>query len=216
MQRALVIEAVGTGVLVIIIAMASVNAGVMAPLAIGLGLAALVYMGGPVSGAHYNPAVSLCLAMTRALPMERLGPYAAAQCVGAIVGASVACAMTGEAVVPAPGVDVAWWRALITEAVFTFMLCIVIIGAAVAPASKGRGYFGLAIGLTILAAALAGGPISGGVYNPGVALGLAALGLSRGIDASHVWLYLIGPVIGALAATLLSPAIVGEAGKDPQ
>ncbi len=213
MSRALTIEAVATGLLVLIIALAVTTAGPLAPLAIGLGLAALVYMGGPVSGGHYNPAVSLCLSLAGALPKDRLVPYIAAQCSGALIGAALALVITGKAVVPAPGTDVLWWQALLVEAVFTFMLCLVILGVAVAPAAKGRGYFGLAIGLTILTAALAGGYISGGAYNPAVATGLGVIGLAKGVSISHIWLYFVGPILGALAAALIAPAITSESAE---
>lgn len=216
MPRALTIEAVGTGLLVLIIALAVTTAGPLAPLAIGLGLAALVYMGGPVSGAHYNPAVSLCLSLTGALPKDSLVPYIAAQCSGALIGAALALAITNKAVVPAPGAETLWYSALLVEATFTFMLCLVILGVAVAPAAKGRGYFGLAIGLTILTAALAGGSISGGAFNPAVATGLGILGLAKGAAISHLWLYFVGPVLGAFAATLIAPAITRDLQEQPK
>ncbi len=194
-------EFVGTFFLVLIIGLTVVPGSPMAPLAIGLGLAALVFMGGPISGAHYNPAVTVALRVQGALPTRDLVPYLVAQVVGGTLAALAVMHILGTGFMPAPSADAGLVSVLLVEFFFTFMLVLVILNVAVSGAVQGNSYFGLAIGLTITAGAFAGGPISGGAFNPAVGLGPALAGLAAGAGfPAHLWIYLVAPIAGGLAA----------------
>ncbi|MFT5143420.1 MAG: aquaporin Z [Rhodothermales bacterium] len=183
-----------------------VHAGtLLAPIAIGGALMVMVYMGGHISGAHYNPAVSLAVFMRGKMDSSELVKYIGVQLLGAIVASFVAMHLTGgHLVVPAPagGNMVA---ALIAEFLFTFALALVVLNTATADTTAGNSYFGLAIGFTLMVGAFAAGDISGGAFNPAVGVGPAIVDLIVG-DGSHIagaWLYLVGPFAGGAAAAVV-------------
>lgn len=172
------------------------GAGAMAPIAIGSVLMVMVYAGGHVSGAHYNPAVTLAVWMRGRCPMEDVIPYMVAQVLGTGAAAAVVLFVKSNPVVRAADPDIP--RALLAEFLFTFALCFVILNVATSRKTSGNSYFGLAIGFTVLAGAYAVGGVSGGAFNPAVALGITMLGLSR---VGHIWVFLVGNFAGgALAA----------------
>jgi aquaporin Z len=116
---------------------------------------------------------------------------------GATVAFGIGRWVTGGKTVPiAPGAGVGVGAALGVEVLFTFMLALVVLNTATARATAGNSFYGLAIGFTIVAAATAGGPISGGAFNPAVAIGAAI------IDGgfSNLWIYLVGPLLGGALA----------------
>jgi aquaporin Z len=194
-------EAIGTFFLVLTVGLC-VNQGVdMAPLAIGLSLMVMVYAGGPISGGHYNPSVSLAAWIRGALPTRELVPYWIAQFVGAVVAAFLIYKFTGIALHVAPGPTATSLKALVGEMVFSFALSYVVLHTATSKATAGNSYFGLAIGLTVTAGAFAVGAISGGAFNPAVGIGPAIIEavLGRSVT-SMVWIYAVGPLVGAAAA----------------
>ena len=193
----LLTELVGTFLFFSVIALSG-NAGPLAPLAIGGALMAMVYMGGHVSGAHYNPAVSLAVFLRGKIDALDLGGYWAAQLVGAALAFGFGYLVSGHAPGIHPGHGVNALSALSVEAVFTAALALVVLNVAVTPATQGNSFYGLAIGITIAAAAFVGGPISGGAFNPAVGVG-ATLGAAvfAGGGWSDVWIYLAGPLVGA-------------------
>jgi aquaporin Z len=194
-------EAIGTFFLVLTIGLC-VNGGVaMAPLAIGSALMIMVYAGGPISGGHYNPSVSFAAWIRGALPTKELLPYWAAQFVGALAAAWLACALTGSLLHVAPAANVSWMRALTAEVVFSFALSYVVLNTATAKAVAGNSYFGLAIGFTVMIGAFAVGGISGGAFNPAVGLGPAVIELVFGGSPTPMaWIYAVGPLLGAAGA----------------
>lgn len=195
-------EFVGTFLLVFVIALSVAMAGSLAPVAIGVALIALVYMGGHVSGAQYNPAVAVATLVLGKLSFKDFLPYVVCQIAGAGAAAAIAGVITGQSFAPAPGKDVAWTTSLLVEFFFTFMLVLVILNVAVHPKTKGNAFYGAAIGLTVMAGAFAGGGISGGAFNPAVALGpMVVDAIKGGSSIGNAWLYLVGPIAGALAAT---------------
>jgi aquaporin Z len=197
----LVTEFIGTFFLVLIIGLSVLSGSAYAPLAIGAGLMVLVYMGGHVSGAHYNPAVTLAIALRKKMPMADIGPYIAAQVVGAIVAALAIRAIAGKSLPFAPGEGVDALSALLVEVLFTFLLALVVLNVAVSDRTKGNSYYGAAIGFTVAAAATAGGGISGGAFNPAVGLGPTIVhALAGGGSWSHLWLYIVGPLAGGATA----------------
>jgi aquaporin Z len=171
----------------------------------------MVYMGGHVSGAHYNPAVTLAVWLRGKLADARVLPYMAAQVAGALVAALVVTAVTGRTFGPTPGVGVPAGTALLLEALFTFALALVVLNAATAPRTDGNSYYGLAIGFTVFVAAESAGATSGGAFNPAVGIGpvVAQAILSGGSAGSlwtaagalgDLWIYIVGPLAGGGAA----------------
>ena len=91
-------------------------------------------------------------------------------------------------------------RAVLAELLFTFALCYVVLNVATAKATEGNSYFGLAIGFTVVVGAFAVGGISGGAFNPAVAVGITVMGLSK---LANIWIFLVGNFAGgALAAVV--------------
>ncbi len=200
----LLTEFIGTFFLVLTIGLTVMGGVSMAPLAIGAALMVMVYMGGHVSGAHYNPAVSLAVFLRGKLSAADLIPYWLAQIAGAVAAALVAFVIMGSTFAPAPGGDVLFVPALLVEILFTFALALVVLNSATAAATEGNSFYGLAIGFTITAAAFAGGPISGGAFNPAVGIGsILVNAVVGGGSLGNLLLYILGPLIGgALAAAV--------------
>jgi aquaporin Z len=202
MARKLIVEAIGTFFLVLVIGQVVITsspaAAALAPLAIGSALMVMIYAGGHISGGHYNPAVSLAAAMRGALPMRDLFPYWGAQIVGAAVAALIVGYLTGGVEVAASSPAVG--PALLAEFLFTFALCYVVLSIATAKGTKGNSAYGLAIGFTVLTGAYAVGGISGGAFNPAVAVGITMMGLS---PVSAFWIFIVANFLGGAAAALL-------------
>lgn len=203
-MKNLLTEFIGTFFLMLTVGLTVLAQSPFAPLAIGSSLMIMVYMGGHISGGHYNPAVSLSAMMRGALPAGRYVPYVVAQLAGALAAALIAYVITGRTFAPAPAADATTLGALLVEILFTFALCLVVLNTAVSKRTQGNSYYGLAIGFTVVVAAFAGGGISGGAFNPAVGIGPilvnAALG-DGGLGA--LWLYIVGPLAGgALAAVV--------------
>jgi aquaporin Z len=193
----LVTELVGTFIFFFVISVSGLS-GAFAPLAIGLALLAMVYMGGHISGAHYNPAVTLGLFLRRKMSVTHSLAYWAAQLVGGALAFVAGYLISGQSPGIHPGAKVHALQALGVEIIFTAGLILVVLNVAATKRTHGNSFYGIAIGLFIAAAAFVGGPISGGAYNPAVGFG-ATLGAAMfgGGGWSDLWLYVVGPVIGA-------------------
>ncbi len=193
------VEALGTFFLVLVIGLTVIapGAGAMAPLAIGAILMVMVYAGGHVSGAHYNPAVTLAIWLRGKCEAKDVPTYMGAQVMGAVFGALLVglCKRGGSVEVLRPEV----LPALLVETAFTFALAYVVLNVATAKRTAGNSYFGLAIGFTVVAAAYAAGPISGGAFNPAVAIGLTLMGVST---VGNLWIFLLGNLAGGVLAAL--------------
>lgn len=202
-MRKLVVEAIGTFFLVFTIGMVAsqTDMGGFAALAIGAALMVMIYAGGHVSGAHYNPAVTLAVFLRgKATRQEMLGYW------GAQIAAAVAAGMVARLYVPPPLSipELAVGPALLAEFLFTFALAYVVLNVATTRGNEGNSYYGLAIGFTVLAGALAVGRVSGGAFNPAVAIGITVLGLA---EWSNIWVYLVANFAAGLAAALLFRAL---------
>ena len=173
------------------------------PLAIGVMLMAIIYMGGHISGAHYNPAVSIAMIYRGLLTSKEAIKYILSQLAGAFLAALTVNWFIGDVMQVAPSNTASVMQILAVEAIFTFALMLVILNVAIHPKTAGNSYYGLAIGFTIMAAAFAGGGISGGVYNPAVGTGpiLVDVILGDGKTLANLWYYFVGPIFGAMAAT---------------
>ena len=204
MTPKLLAEFIGTFVLVLVIGLAGQQDGVTAPLAIGMALTVAVYAGGHISGAHYNPAVSVAAWLRGALPAREIGPYIAAQAAGAFAASFLTYKLLGTATHVAPDQGVSALKALTGEAVWTFVLAYVVLNVATVKSAAGNSYYGLAIGGTVMTGAYAIGGITGGAFNPAVGLVTALFGLLVGDTVSpHVWVYAVGPVTGGVVAALV-------------
>lgn len=193
-----IIEFIGAFFLVLTIALTG------NPIAIGAVLIALLYMGGYISGAHYNPAVTLAVLLHKSIkPLPAL-LYMIVQILGGLVAAVTASFILGKKFVPAIGTTATLSQAVTLEILFTFLLCSVVLHTAATAKTKDNNYFGLAIGLTVMAGAFAAGPISGGVFNPAVAVGpilFDSANLSANLN--NLIIYLIGPFLGSALAALV-------------
>jgi aquaporin Z len=204
-MKALLTEAIGTFFLVLAIGL-SVNTGAeLAPVAIGFTLMVMVYAGGRISGAHYNPAVTLAAAIRGALPMGKLGGYWGAQFAGAIAASFLVFKFTGSPLEVAPAEATTMLKAVVGEAAATFALAYVVLHVATSKATEGNSYFGLAIGTTVMVMAIAMGPITGGAFNPAVGVGPAIFRavMGEGFNAGSLVSYLVGPLLGAAAAAFV-------------
>ena len=175
----------------------------------GLAVLAMIYALGPISAAHFNPAVTLGFAVAGRFPWRYVLPYWAAELSGGIAAAALAALLFGGghgAHIPAPG---PLPRAVGVEAFLTFFLMLVIIAVATDRRVAGA-VPGLAIGLTVVFDVLIGGPITGGSMNPARSLGPA---LFAGRAALSVyWIYVVGPALGAVVAARVYEAIRGGEG----
>lgn len=197
-----IVEMIGTFFLVLTVGLAG------NPIAIGAVLIAMVYMGGYISGAHYNPAVTLAAMMRKKITPKEAAAYMGSQFVGAILAALIYYAVKGSTFAPAPSVEATALSALLIEVLFTFALAMVVLNVATVEKTAGNDYYGLAIGLTVMAAAFAGGGISGGAFNPAVGLGpILVDSMMGGTSMVHAWLYIIGPFGGAALAALVSKMV---------
>jgi aquaporin Z len=180
-----------------------------------------VYAMGHISGAHFNPAVSLAVCISGGIPISRLLAYWAVQLPGGIVGAFAAFSMAGptdiQPFVPNPALSHPVLAALFAEMVFTFALAMVVMSVGGAYSTSPNSYFAMAIGFTLLAGAASVGSVSGSVLNPavGTAIDLASLTLGTPPSSnSYTWVYWVGPCTGATLAAvvynLLNKAVESE------
>ena len=198
-------EFIGTFFLVLAITLSVITEQPLAPIAIGGTLMVMIFMGGHISGGHFNPAVSLAAMMRGALPTSDLIPYWIAQTGGALVAALLGNFIAAGSVAIAPGEGVNIIAALLVEILFTFALALVVLNVATAKGTAGNSFYGLAIGFTVVAGAIAGGGISGGAFNPAVGIGLSLGAMFAGTGGAWIWLYIVGPLIGgALAAAVFA------------
>ncbi len=186
------------------------GAGVIAPLAIGAVLMVMVYAGGHISGGHYNPAVTLGVWIRGRVMATDVIPYILAQLAAAVLAAiTVKFLRAGIVVTPiAPRV----LPALVAEFLFTFALVYVVLNAATAEGTSGNSFYGLAIGMTVMTGAFAVGDISGGAFNPAIAVGISILGISAW---SHLWIYLLADFGAGAAAALVFQLINPPAQSTP-
>jgi aquaporin Z len=190
-------ELIGTFFLVLTIGCTVIGAGpqVIAPLAIGAALMVMVYAGGHVSGAHYNPAVTLAVWMRGRCEAKDVVPYWIFQIVGAVVAAILVDYLRGHSPVTVMLLDRP--RALLAEFLFTFALAYVVLNTATAKGTSGNSFYGLAIGLTVMVGVFSVGGLSGGAFNPAVAVGISVMRLSAW---SNLWIFLVANFLGAAAA----------------
>jgi len=215
----------GCGSAVLAAAFPQVGIGLLGvSLAFGLTVLTGAYSLGPVSGGHFNPAVSVGLCAGGRFPANQLAPYVVAQVAGAIFGAAVLYVIaSGKADFSlaagfasngygehSPG-GYTLLAALVTEIVMTFMFLIVILGATHARAPVG--FAGMAIGLALTLIHLISIPVTNTSVNPARSTGPALF--VGGWAISQLWLFWIAPIIGAAAAGIVYRALLESEVKEP-
>jgi aquaporin Z len=196
LQRKLAVEFIGMFLFMFTVGTATnrAGAGVLAPLAIGSILVVMVFAGGHISGGHYNPAVSTAVLLRGRMATIEYVAYLATQFAAAALAGLLVRYVGGHerhALVASAG------KMLVVEFLFTFALAWVVLHVATARGTEGNSFYGLAIGFTVLAGALAVGGISGAAFNPAIALGAMVTGL---LEWSKIWIYLIADLLGAAVA----------------
>lgn len=205
-----IVEFIGTFFLVFTIGNVVIAPGAdgLAPVAIGAMLMVMVYAGGHVSGAHYNPAVTLAVVMRGKCDAKDAIPYVAAQAAAAVVAGYLVLFIKGpEATIAAVDLQAVLVKALLVEVLVTFALVTVILNVATAKGTEGNSFYGLAIGFTVMAGAFAVGGVSGGAFNPAVAIGTSVMGLSNWTD---IWVYFVANFAGAAAAAIVFKIVNGD------
>jgi len=195
----LLVEFIGTFFLVLTVCAAispKTGAGPLAPLAIGSILMVMVFAGGHISGGHYNPAVSLAVLIRGKLAVGEWAGYTVTQLVAGAAGGLAASGIVGRGRLQTAAAA-GTLKVFSVELLFTFALAYVVLNVATARHGEGNSYFGLAIGFTVTAGALAVGGISGGAFNPAVALGVTVLGRFAWTD---LWIYVVAALVGAATA----------------
>jgi aquaporin Z len=192
-------EFIGTFFLVLTVGCTVIPAaaGVVPALAIGAALMVMVYAGGHISGAHFNPAVTTAVFVRGRCPATDVVPYWIAQLLAGVIAAVVAVFLSGKSGTPMEIKNIP--AALVAEFLFTFALAYVVVNTATAKSTAGNSYYGLAIGMTVMVGAFSVGVVSGGAFNPAVAVGAAVMKL---VKFSDVWIHLVADLAGGLVAGL--------------
>jgi aquaporin Z len=193
MQR-YITEFIGTFFLVLVVAMTG-NAA-----AIGVTLMVMIFAGGHISGAHYNPAVTLAVLLRKKISSGDAIIYMVVQVIAAIVAALIARWYSGSKEVFTMDLTDKVAPALVGELIGTFALAYVVLNVATSRGTTGNSFYGLAIGSTVFAMAITFGNISGGAFNPAVAVGATVV---KAFALKNIWIYLVGCFGGALVAALV-------------
>jgi len=202
-----IVELIGTFFLVLTVGCTVIgnNAEPLAPLAIGAALMVMIFAGGHISGGHYNPAVTLGVWIRGKCDTKDVAPYMAFQIVGAALAAAAMKFLKAGVHIPTNNPPVL--ASLLVEFLFTFALVYVVLNVATAKGTAGNSFYGLAIGMTVMTGAFAVGDISGGAFNPAVAIGITVMGLSAW---SSIWIFLVanfaGGAVAAFTFKALNPA----------
>lgn len=196
-----IIEFLGTFFLVLIIGLTG------NPLAIGLGLATLIYMGAHISGAHYNPVVTLAMFINKEIGLKEMGFYVSSQLIAAVFATYCIIILGNEDFSIVSNTDNIP-NFFLAEILFTFLLVFVILNVALNKNLKGNQFYGIAIGLTVTAGAFSVGDISGAVFNPAVSFGPSFFSFidpeigSNNIASNDFFIYyLITGIIGSVIAS---------------
>lgn len=208
-----VVEFIGTFFLVLAV-VCTVNSdfgGAFQPIAIGGMLMVMIFAGGHISGAHFNPAVTLGVWMRGKCSTADVPGYVIAQLVGGALAAVIGGNVLGKVpAAAASNMDI--MPGMVAEILGTFALVWVILNVATAKSNAGNSFYGLAIGFTVTACAYTlGGFGSGGCFNPAVALGTLMNGLNTGANIGPI---IIADLIGGALAALAFKALYNRQGDD--
>jgi len=216
-KRALVGEFVGTFLLMFTVGCNVLSGTAAAGSSIGFSLMVGIYALGKVSGANFNPAVSFALGLVDKLPWVDVAAYSVVQILaGALAGISAHGTFPNHKyeleLGPASGFE--WWQAGVCELVYTFMLCFAVLNTACSAANANGQFYGLSIGLVIIAGAFGAGAVSGGCFNPAVAFGVYTGGNHSPGSLSYFPVYATFEFVGGALAAFLFKQVRPDAFED--
>ena len=206
--RRYVVEFIGSFFLMMAVGMSVIGGlGQFAPIAIGTMLTVMVYAGGSISGAHYNPAVSMASYLRGSLHISDLLPYIVSQVLEGTLASMLAGFLVVSMGVPDPAPkELEVVPSLIAEFLGTFALVYVILNVSTSKKTAGNSYYGLAIGSTVMAGAFIFGGVSGGAFNPAIALGITMAGLT---SWASIWIFVLANFVGGALAAFLFQYVNG-------
>jgi aquaporin Z len=199
-----IVEFIGTFFLVFTVGMAVRSGSPLAPLAIGASLMVMIFAGGHVSGGHFNPAVTLAVWLRGKLPLKDVIPYWVAQLLAGLAAGLIVNLLLNRIQTPAEHIVV---NSLVVEFLFTFALAWVVLNTATSKGTLDNSFYGLAIGFTVVAGAVAVGGISGGAFNPAVGLGVFVMGFE---SLGQLGVYFVANLAGGAVAALAFKQLVHE------
>lgn len=197
-MRRYVAEFIGTFFLVLTVGCTILGKVPLAPLAIGSALMVMVYAAGHISGGHLNPAVTLAVLVRGKIEPLDAAAYWVAQAAAGVLAALTAKYLVdpGKVTALAP-TGRALGVTLLAEALYAFALGYVVLNVATSKDHPDNSFYGLAIGFTVVVGAFAVGGLSGGAFNPAVALGAATMGI---FAWAKIWIWLLADLAGGALA----------------
>ena len=198
-------ELIGTFFLVYTIGHTVIGSHPLAPIGIGLVLAAMIYACGHLSGGHFNPAVTIAVWVRGKCDTKDVVPYILFQLVGAVLAAVAVSWMRGKAAAPAE-LDLS--KLIVAEFLGTFALAWVVLNVATTKANANNSFYGAAIGVTVTAGACAVGSLSGAAFNPAVATAAVVMNMLKGGQLWAYWVFCIAA--GGAAALVFNRLKAGE------
>ncbi len=198
-MRKYIAEFIGTFFLVLTVGCTVIpgTAGVIPALAIGAVLMVMIFAGGHISGGHFNPAVTFAIFVRGRIAVKDVIPYWLAQIAAGVLAALIAMWLIGKGGTPLEIANIP--VVFVAEFLFTFALAYVVLNCATANGTLDNSFYGLAIGFTVLAGIFAVGAISGGAFNPAVAIGAVVMKLLR---ISDIWIHIVAELAAGLLAGL--------------
>jgi len=200
------VEFIGTFFLVFTVGMSVRSGAALAPIAIGASLMVMIFAGGHVSGAHFNPAVTLAVFIRGKLEAKDFIPYWVAQLAAGLVAALIVTFLFAGKPAGGPALHGSV-PSIIVEFLFTFALAWVVLNTATHKNTAGNSFYGAAIGMTVMTGAVAVGGVSGGAFNPAVGLGVFTMGLE---SAKQLGVYVVSDLAGAAVAALAFRVVHGR------
>lgn len=194
------VEAIGTFFLIITIGGSVRTGNPLAPIAIGATLMAMIYAGGHISGAHYNPAVTIAVCARGRIALRDAIGYIGAQLAGALAGAVIVMSFIPQTHLADPQPTGTMVAVAVAEVLFTFALCYVVLNVATSKDHNPNSFYGLAIGFTVVAGALTVGSLSGGAFNPAVVIAGTAMGL---FSWKAIWVYVAAQITAGVTAGII-------------
>lgn len=180
-----------------------------------LALMIMIYAGGHISGAHYNPAVTTAMYIRKKVTTAELPGYYLAQLLGSFIAAVLifyGFGREGQNFI-CDGFPSGTLKTALAEIIGTFALAYVVLNVATAKGTAGNSFYGIAIAGTVLAMAMAFGKFSGGIFNPAVGLGLA---VHKSLCWENLWLFFVAPVVGSILAAIVFKLVNGEDDTEPE
>merc|ERR1719150_2069560 len=178
----------------------------IAPIAVGFIVIAMIYAFGHISGAHFNPAITVAVWIRGFITPIDAGLFILMQLLGSFSGAMLAWIITDEIpfIVPAAhhgDSHVPQGRCLLAEIIYSFAICLVVINVATTESQRGNFFYGVSIGMTVASGLASVQRISGGCFNPALGAALSVTHtFKNGGTVQYIWIYLVGPIIGAVVA----------------